>query len=442
MSNVLLNKVVCETTEKLYLNGELADVHFVFKTVDNVQRIPANKAILAVRSPVFSRMFFGMLKEVGNIEIVDTDADAFKEFLQFFYLSKVTLSMENLCEVIRLADMYDIIDYVRSSGPTFDGKLTIDNICWAYQLAIYLKHEKLIKMCEKKIRCRPKKIFASEGFKRIDRETLKRMLELSDLECDEMDVFNASLAWAKSACREFGLNENRMQNVKVLLDDCLESIRFSEMQIGEFDRLTELHNGLFTPEEIIDIKLMLTEKEYEPKIFNQNPRRYRWNKEKALECRWKPNFRDVHLLEEPEIISFISNYPALLGEIHGPGTRYDCFVNVTIMELGNFHSKDSPKMLYEGEFQAFCDYPLQIDLPQPVVIKPQTLYEVRLNIIDPYDEIHPNWNVALQTGNFQVELDKGLKIDFYQRDELLNNPTLRGASVSCFCFNRIHTDIY
>lgn len=73
MSNVLLNKVVCETTEKLYLNGELADVHFVFKTVDNVQRIPANKAILAVRSPVFSRMFFGMLKEVGNIEIVDIE---------------------------------------------------------------------------------------------------------------------------------------------------------------------------------------------------------------------------------------------------------------------------------------------------------------------------------------------------------------------------------
>lgn len=442
MSNVLLNKVVCETTEKLYLNSELADVYFIFKTIDNVQKIPANRAILAVQSSVFNRMFFGMLKEMGNIEIVHTNADAFKEFLQFFYLSKVTLSMENLWEVIRLADMYDIMDYVRNSGPIFDGKLTVDNICWAYQLAIYLKHEKLIKMCEKKIRCRPKKIFASECFKRIDRETLKRMLELSDLECDEMDVFNASLTWAKSACKEFELNENRMQNVKMLLGDCLESIRFSEMQIEEFDALTESHKGLFTPDEIIDIKLMLTVKEYEPKIFNQHPRRYRWKKEKVLECRWKPHFGDVHLLEEPEVISFTSNCAALLGEIHGPGTRSDCFVNVTITEHGNSHLNDSPKILYEGEFQAFCDYPLQIDLPQPVIIKPQNLYEIRLNTIDPYDEIHPNWKLALQTNNFQVELDKGHKIDFHQRDEIIDSPNSRCVSVSCLCFNRIHTDIY
>lgn len=442
MANVFLNKrFCCETTEKLYLKSELADVEFIFRSDDEEQRIPANKAILAVRSPVFRSMFFGTLKNEGDIEILDGDAEAFKEFLQFFYLTKVTISMENLWEVVRLIDMYDIIDYVKSTGPSFESKLTLENICWTYQLAIYLKHGKLIKTCENKIRSRIKKIFALDTFKRIDREILKRMLELSDMECNEVDVFNGCLTWAKSACREFGLDENKAENLKFLLGDCLASIRYSEMKIEEFTALNELHKGLFTSEELEDIILMLTVKDYEPKIFSQNPRRYKWDKDKLIECRWKPNFR-AQLLEDPEIISFSSNCLMLLGEIHGPGTRNDCFVNVTITAYDEFHSDESAKKLYEGEFQAFSEYLLELYLPQPIVIKPNILYEIRLNIIDPYGKMFPNWESARQVGQLQIELEKGLRIDFIHRNRSLNYENTRTASVSCLCFNRIYTDIY
>lgn len=50
MANIIQNRAVFEVTEKLYLNAELADVNFLIKINDKVQRIPANKAILAVRS--------------------------------------------------------------------------------------------------------------------------------------------------------------------------------------------------------------------------------------------------------------------------------------------------------------------------------------------------------------------------------------------------------
>lgn len=441
MANILQNRAVFEITEKLYLNVELADVNFIIKNTNKKdQRIPANKAILAVRSAVFKSMFFGPLKNEGDIEIVDGDADAFKEFLQFFYLSKVTISMENLWEVVRLIDMYDIIDHVRSSGPTFEGKLTLENVCWTYQLAIYLKHERLMKTCESKIRSRIKKVFASDTFKRIDRETLKHILELSDLECDEVDVFNACLSWAKLASIEFGLDENKAQNLRLILGDCLESIRYSEMEIEEFNTIAEMHKSLFTQDEILDIRLMLTTTDYEPKIFSANPRRYKWNTHKVLECRWKPNFR-TQLLEDPEIILFSSNYLALLGEIRGPGTRYDCFVNVLITAYDNLHSKDSAKKLYEGEFQAFCEYSLEINLPQPIVIKPRILYEIRLNLIDPYQKLFPNWKSARQVEKMHIKVDNDLKIDFHRRETMDCNGS-GSASVSCLCFNRIYTDIY
>lgn len=441
MANVLLNKAVVETTEKLYLNAELADVHFVFKIANEVQRIPANKAILAIRSKVFRSMFFGLLKNEGDIEMIEGDAEAFKEFLKFFYLRKVTINLENLWEVVRLIDMYDMTDYVKSNGPTFDGKLTLDNVCWTYQLAVYLNHEKLIKSCENKIRSRIKRVFALDSFQRIDREILKRILELSDLECDEVEVFNGCLTWAKSTCRELDLDENKAENLKTLLGDCLASIRFSEMEIKEFNALSEVNKGLFTADELLDIRLMLTVKDYEPKLFSQNPRRYKWNKDKVLECRWKPNLRS-QLFEDPEIILFSSNCLILLGEIHGPGTRFDCFINVVITAYDQFYSKNTAKQLYEGEFQAFCEYPLEIYLPQPIVIKSDVLYEIRLNIIDPYEKKCPNWNAARQVEQLQVEVENGLKIDFNHKNWHLNHEHANAASVSCLCFNRIYTDIY
>lgn len=419
----------------------MADVNFIMKNDGKDQRIPANKAILAVLSSVFRSMFFGPLKNQGDIEIADGDAEAFKEFIQFFYLSKVRISIENLWEVVRLIDMYDIIDHVRANGPMFEGKLRLENICWTYQLAIYLKHERLLKTCESKIRSRIKRIFALDTFKRIDRETLKHILELSDLECSEVDVFNGCLVWAKLACTEFGLDEKETQNLRIVLGDCIESIRFNEMEIEEFNEIAKISHGFFTQDEIMDIQLMLTTDDYEPRIFSANPRRYKWNKHKVLECRLKPNYR-TQLLEDPEIILFSSNHLALLGEIQGPGTRRDCFVKVLITAYDNLYSKDSAKKLYEGEFQAFCDYSLEIQLPQPIVIKPYFLYEIRLNIIDSYHrKSFTNWKSARQVHNVRVKLDNDLEIDFHKREtiELQENGS---ASVSCLCFNRIYTDIY
>lgn len=62
MTNILKNNAASEAIANLYLNDELADVRFVFNTDDVVEKVPANKSILASLSPVFRRMFFGDLK--------------------------------------------------------------------------------------------------------------------------------------------------------------------------------------------------------------------------------------------------------------------------------------------------------------------------------------------------------------------------------------------
>ncbi|XP_055309316.1 BTB/POZ domain-containing protein 6-B-like [Sitodiplosis mosellana] len=205
MAGVLKNTAASEACEKLYLNEEFADVHFVFNVDDEGEKVPANKAILAALSPVFKAMFFGSLKEGNEVPIKDADADAFKEFLQFFCLGGVSLTMENIETVVRLADKYDVLEHVNACAVFLKRELTLDNRFWVYQLALALKNEELIKFCEGKIINSPKGVFATDAFKRCDKSTLKRMLEL-DLVCTEADVFYACLVWAKHACEQDDLD--------------------------------------------------------------------------------------------------------------------------------------------------------------------------------------------------------------------------------------------
>lgn len=150
----------------MYINEELVDVHFEFKANDEIQRVPANKNVLAAVSSVFNAMFFGSSKERNAVRIEDASADGFKEFLQFFYLDKVTLSMENIGTVIHLADKYDVLEYVKICDVFLKSQLTMENICLGYQVAVILKNEQLIKFCEDEISKASNEIFVTDAFQR------------------------------------------------------------------------------------------------------------------------------------------------------------------------------------------------------------------------------------------------------------------------------------
>lgn len=421
MSNILPNTAATEITKKLYLNEELGDINFIFESDEKIQKIAAHKAILAVLSPVFNSMFFGGMKEMGDVKIVDADIESFKEFLQFFYLNDVTLTMENIETVSRLADKYDILDCVNACATFLEGQLTLENICWGYQLAVFLKNEALIEFCADRISKSPKEVFASEAFQRCDKETLKHILELN-LTCTETDIFSACLNWAKCACRQNGFDEYKLENLKDQLGICLNSIRFDTMKIEEFTTLYVSYKGLFTPEEFEDIMLNLTVKEYEPKIFKPNSRQYIWNRDRILYCRRKcVSGTHSRTVQTPEKIAFTSNYPVLLGEIctfttSSGSYSYDMshnIVTVTVIELQNhtFHSNAVKKILFEGETKNWINNQINFVLPQPILIKPQVLYEIRL-----YLACYGNFTASVLKPN--VDMDNGVSIHFHRHPAL------------------------
>lgn len=436
MTNVLENEAASKVTEKLYLNAELADVDFIFDCDGEIERLPANRAILAAESSVFRTMFFGLWAEDDDVKIVDASPEAFKEFLQFFYLPKVTIAMENIETVARLADKYDVLHFLSACAHLFEMKLTRDNMCYAYQMALHLRDDALIKFCEREISLWPKDVFASESFIRCDFDTLERILELG-LNCKEVDIFEACLKWAKYACETSDLIENS-ENIKSQLGNCMNSIRFNTMKIEEFTKYYALYRGLFSPDEFEDIVLMLTVKGHKSHKFNQLARPYVWNKDNAVKCNRIRENTSLRNYTNLGVIWFSTNQSVLLGEISGTHYilkdnskvyRQKFDVKIEILELDT-NSKEPVNVLYE-DTHSFDNNEPDMILSRPILIKPDVIYEISVTSPDMMDGLYHNtaWKPI-------AEPENGFTVQFH-RDAALTYDNVAIGWICGMNFNRI-----
>lgn len=274
MSSIIYkNAIPLRDCEKLYLSSENADIFFVLQTSqENCEKIPAHRSILSVTSPIFDAMFYGSSACIGDIEIFGSTPQAFREFLQFFYRSTVKLSDENLAEVMNLVRKYALDDCFNECSEVCELTLTLDNLCWGYDLAILFEHEHLRLFCEQKISENPKEIFRSTSFLGCEPSLLRCILQLKSLNCDETLVFDGCIAWAKSACVRKDLDKNDMQNIRTELGDLFYEIRFGEMNLEDFYDRYCFYRSLFSLDEFEEIISMIAMKNFQSRKFNQNPR--------------------------------------------------------------------------------------------------------------------------------------------------------------------------
>jgi len=76
------------------------------------REIKAHKLILAARSPVFTNMFLGPMKETKNvIEVKETTFDAFRKLIEYIYHVDIEckdMSLMEFYDIVKLAELYDI----------------------------------------------------------------------------------------------------------------------------------------------------------------------------------------------------------------------------------------------------------------------------------------------------------------------------------------------
>lgn len=388
MSIVLNNQTFTNATTKLYLSRKAADVHFVFKSGE---RIPAHKNLLIAASEVFNTMFYGSMPEKGDVKIVDVSADAFKEFLQFFYLNKVQLTRENIGDVMDLGNRYNVPGCLELCEQFTERILTIDNICQIYGLSIIYDRKRLKYLCEGEIAFNSTMVFESAGFLECNRTMLGLILKIDRMRCTESVVFKACMLWTKAVSKQENLTR---ETVEEHLGELFYQIRFRSMTTDEFSDLLSTYADIFSLEMREEITQIMKTGKCKTNLFNRNRRRwfFEWNENAVVTCsRFWYNSLQAHSIGNVSITKFTINKALLLGAfrtayIHKDNDQLafneDVSAEVTISTAANQTEDETSSrcILLKDKVQLDKFRRPTIFLSKPILIHSGVEYEIRLDI--------------------------------------------------------------
>lgn len=395
---------------KLYLDGETADVQFVFDENGSEKKIPAHKYMLAIGSPVFKAMFYGNLKEEGNVVIADTCAEPFAEFLQFFYLANVKLTIENAAEVMNLVNKYGTVECFPVCEKFLMENLSMNIAVQALELAITFDRMDFRRFVLKKVMEQPVEFFSTEPFKNCSADVLKVILNCENFDCDEIWIFRACISWSGKACVKNNLDPSNMTNIREQLHDCLYQIQFAAMKRQHVFICVSEYGDLFNSEELVElIGILSGSSKMKPKYFVSATRvkPIKWNDN--VHIMFSLNTTTESILNQSESTQFKTNSKMLLGAI---ATQ---IINCSTYRSGNRQLRGVLKLrelqpetvLLEQPFVAAIGgkyVPRNLTkLTKPVVILPQRLYDVQIDFDSPFAADEFTTLKCLQYKNFTIQ---------------------------------------
>lgn len=264
---------VDETQSKLskdqYLNESSADIHFILKSGE---RIPAHKILLTAKSSVFEHMFNGSSKEDKEIQMLDVSADAFKNFLKFFYFNQVDVecvTMGNVSDMMALANEYGVNECMNICSAFLTTSLNKKNVCFVLDLALLFNRDKLILLCEEEINRNSYIVLQSDDFLKCSKLAVGHILQQNTLNCSEIRLFHAIMTWVQAKAKQETLTRDI---IMAEIGDLFYNFRFRIMSFKEFVSLISKYGNLFTQDEEHEILQMIASDSYEPKIFSNGIR--------------------------------------------------------------------------------------------------------------------------------------------------------------------------
>lgn len=310
------NEYIQESGKKLYLDASLSDVNFLFSSFDGrTTRVPTHRILLAAVSDEFKKIFYGKSKINGDVKVFDVSEAAFKEFLQYFYLNDVKLTVENINGVLHLGHKYNVKRCVENCIDFLSGKVGINNknVCELLSSAILYDLQQLIKHCEMCIISNTLAVFQSAGFLKCEKFVLARILKLNVLSCSEVEVFHACMAWVKA---KSGQNTLTKQLIHTHLNDLQYEIRFASMTTKEFCALEAKYSAVLR-DDFHAIINSIASSSIQSGAFNKHPRQANWNENDIITCDRVLNDEDKRygfILSAEYRATFSTNKLLLLGQ--------------------------------------------------------------------------------------------------------------------------------
>ena len=195
MKWVLSTEHLIKSLDDLRSQAVLCDVHLVAEGA----KFPAHRVVLAAGSPYFQAMFTGGFKEnqMNEITLNDTSSEGLKCVLDAIYTGKLSLSEENVCNVLPVASLLQLDNIVDCCEGFFIRHVSAQRCLSFLCLAEKYDLQKAVNKCNKFVLNNFDVVPQTVEFKNLSKELLCTYLSKNKLKTShgEIVVYRAALRW-------------------------------------------------------------------------------------------------------------------------------------------------------------------------------------------------------------------------------------------------------
>lgn len=165
---------------------------FINETTKETKQYSAHRKVLSAISSVFATMFSqNWNKNAAPIVIKDATYDSFVAFMTYFYESTMTISTDNVAEILYLADEYDVPELANSCKSFLIEHLCINNVFDYHSMAMRFMCDDLKIKCHQLFSEKFVEILRSNTFTQCELPTLVDFLRTMPKVVQGEEVFDA-----------------------------------------------------------------------------------------------------------------------------------------------------------------------------------------------------------------------------------------------------------
>uniref|UniRef100_A0A1B0CA30 BTB domain-containing protein n=2 Tax=Lutzomyia longipalpis TaxID=7200 RepID=A0A1B0CA30_LUTLO len=245
---------------QLFNNPIMSD--FTFRVVSEDTVVPGHKFIMSLCSSDFYNIFNLLKLDHYELIIEDVSLSSFLAFLEYCYTMKMNLSddttFKKTVEVLKLAQRFHMASLVRICEDHIKSKVYYNNCMILFKNKDLLSPESAAR---REIMRVVEQYFSILVLDQMNLDILvdlplKDLHEIARhplLNCNENEVSDVLMKWAKRNCEKNGISSDSTKNLRLILGEVFYEIRFPSMQIYSFSKFLAKYPGMLSHKEISNI---------------------------------------------------------------------------------------------------------------------------------------------------------------------------------------------
>ncbi|KAM6918781.1 actin-binding protein IPP isoform 2-T2 [Xenentodon cancila] len=187
-------RLILAQINKLRLRSDFCDVGL--KVGGQVFRV--HRLVLAASSPYFSALFSGGMREADKdeIQIIGVDTEIFEILLDFIYTGTISVTVENVQELMLAADMLQLNEVVSICGEFLKDHMDPLNCVGIFQFLEQIGCLQMLEFTENYIYVHFLEVCVTDEFRGLSKDQIVKLLRSEELRIeDEYQVFTAAMDW-------------------------------------------------------------------------------------------------------------------------------------------------------------------------------------------------------------------------------------------------------